>query len=443
MGSITCIPQISPTAGPFSELPIQKMTLLINIRTTSIATYILSTWHSTLWLFFLLQVSTIWLFYHLTVSSSPSSHSTLHLRGLEFSRSFCAKFHQMANMDHASMDLILALQLEDINVLQEEHVDGAMEDFGLDMNLAVELYREELRVTANVINDYRYAETVGGAIGPEDLPFFPTPSATPLFDEAYAQHIHDTIDSYEAVSEDGRPQSDVPMEKCAACLDDHKESDIMTAPCDHTYCRECVDHLLNRAATHEFHFPPKCCGRIITLENAERLLSTKTYNKFQEKSKEFSTPNRTYCFDTECITFIPTETIQNDEAKCPACQKLTCVVCKEEAHEGDCHKDTAVQSLMAAAGEAGFQQCRECKRIIELMSGCNHITCTCGADFCYLCGVKWKTCNCDMGIGGDWEGDEHEHGHEHENVEYWVRWAAVHVEEILEDGRIVFRQENR
>lgn len=69
--------------------------------------------------------------------------------------------------------------------------------------------------------------------------------------------------------------------------------------------------------------------------------------------------------------------------------------------------------------------------------------CTCGADFCYLCGVKWKTCNCDMGIGGDWEGDEHEHGHEHENVEYWVRWAAVHVEEILEDGRIVFRQENR
>ena len=164
------------------------------------------------------------------------------------------------------------------------------------------------------------------------------------------------------------------MAKCVVCQDDHEGSNIMTAPCGDTYCVTCVNDLFDRAATYEFNFPPRCCGRILTLENAERFLSTKTYSKFQERSEEFQTPRRTYCSDPECVTLIPTGEIEDEKARCPACQKLTCIVCKAEAHEGGCPEDPAVQSLLATAAEAGFQQCRECKRIIELMYGCNHIT---------------------------------------------------------------------
>ena len=32
--------------------------------------------------------------------------------------------------------------------------------------------------------------------------------------------------------------------------------------------------------------------------------------------------------------------------------------------------------------------------MVELAEGCNHMTCRCTAEFCIVCGCKWKTCDC-------------------------------------------------
>ncbi len=174
--------------------------------------------------------------------------------------------------------------------------------------------------------------------------------------------------------EDLVPRSDVSMKDCAVCLNAEKKSNMMAAPCGDTYCGRCVDVLFDRAAEREDNFPPICCGQVITLEDAGWILSLETYGKFLEKSEEFSTIDRTYCSDPECKTFIPSYAFENDKAKCPTCQKLTCIMCKAEAHEGECPEDPAYQSLLMAAAEAGFQQCRTCKRMIEKTGGCHHIT---------------------------------------------------------------------
>ena len=161
---------------------------------------------------------------------------------------------------------------------------------------------------------------------------------------------------------------------CAVCGDAEKKSNMMAAPCGDAYCSGCVDMLFDRAAEKEYDFPPKCCGQIITLADAGKFLSFETYGKFLDKIEEFSTTDRTYCSDPECKTFISSKAFENEKAKCPTCQKLTCIMCKAEAHGGDCPEDPAYQSFLMAAAEAGFQRCRTCKRMIELTEGCHHIT---------------------------------------------------------------------
>jgi len=52
--------------------------------------------------------------------------------------------------------------------------------------------------------------------------------------------------------------------------------------------------------------------------------------------------------------------------------------------------------LMGAAESNRWQRCYGCRRVVELRSGCNHMTCMCKSQFCYVCGMKWKTCNCDQ-----------------------------------------------
>ncbi len=32
--------------------------------------------------------------------------------------------------------------------------------------------------------------------------------------------------------------------------------------------------------------------------------------------------------------------------------------------------------------------------MVALDHGCNHMTCRCHAEFCYVCSIKWKNCSC-------------------------------------------------
>ena len=55
--------------------------------------------------------------------------------------------------------------------------------------------------------------------------------------------------------------------------------------------------------------------------------------------------------------------------------------------------------------QKGGQRCYQCKAMVELKEGCNHVTCRCTAEFCMVCGQKWKSCDCP------WFNYEHVDGH--------------------------------
>lgn len=327
-------------------------------------------------------------------------------------------------MDDASTDVILTLQLQDLFSFHESESNETAAQETPDAQLAVELYKEQLRQTADDLTDQRYGQTVNRAVATQSRPTSPQPSATPSFDKAYSQlmaysqGISSATQAAPQESELAEPGPGAqifydPMIACTICGDAKAQDDLMAAPCDHKYCGECINELFSRAAKDESLFPPHCCHQEISLNHAESLLRRKIYERFQGVQEEFSTVNRTYCHNPDCNKFVSPKSVIGDRAKCEACQDITCTICKAAMHSGDCPDDPAVRSMMKASADAGYRQCYSCNRMIELNFGCFHITCVkspqknhglwltrysclCRAEFCYSCGAKWKTCECPM-----------------------------------------------
>ncbi|MCJ1470503.1 hypothetical protein MMC07_009149 [Pseudocyphellaria aurata] len=190
----------------------------------------------------------------------------------------------------------------------------------------------------------------------------------------------------------------VVFRQCTACDSERLLFDVFQAPCGHDYCQECLSTLFQLATIDETLFPPRCCRQEMSLESVKHYLSSALIQTFEEKSIEFRSSNRTYCSRPTCSSFISPDNIDGDRARCVACGTHTCTICKNNAHDGDCPEDTATQQTLEMGREQGWQRCYNCRSLIELDVGCNQILCHCGAEFCYLCGQPWKTCDC-----GQWD----------------------------------------
>lgn len=81
---------------------------------------------------------------------------------------------------------------------------------------------------------------------------------------------------------------------CTACADDVPSDDAVRCPCDHDYCRDCVAAL----------FPARCCRQPIPLGLNQIFLPSKLVGQYRAKEIEYAAPNRTYCHQSSCSTFI-------------------------------------------------------------------------------------------------------------------------------------------
>ena len=73
---------------------------------------------------------------------------------------------------------------------------------------------------------------------------------------------------------------------------------------------------------------------------------------------------------------------------------------------------------------------------LRLLTG--SFRCICGAEFCYICGVKWKTCNCgEIGEQPQMAQDEELRDRE---ADHWMNYALANVQDMHEDGRIEWRE---
>ncbi|KAF7349314.1 RBR-type E3 ubiquitin transferase [Mycena sanguinolenta] len=104
-----------------------------------------------------------------------------------------------------------------------------------------------------------------------------------------------------------------------------------------------------------------------------------------------------YCPNPKCSAVVQMPEDTNDpQAICPFCHLLLCVPCRVAWHDGiSCEQYQALppderspedRLLHELAKAKHWRRCPNCASLVELVSGCNHMTCRCGTHFCFKCG---------------------------------------------------------
>jgi hypothetical protein len=105
------------------------------------------------------------------------------------------------------------------------------------------------------------------------------------------------------------------------CRDNKPFVDVVTLPCDHEYCRDCIQQLFTRASADESLFPPHCCAdHPLSPDPLQAFLTVAITEKHKEKEAEFSTPNRTYCSNARCAVWLRPKQIVANVGTCPVCK---------------------------------------------------------------------------------------------------------------------------
>ena len=332
--------------------------------------------------------------------------------------------HELDRVDDATANLILQLHNRDVEELLHASKGKGRDDEPSDADLAIATYQKELQERNTILADQRFARSLTQAIisdaallreslaeenaATEDralahrLAGINAPSAAPeqstagyTLDDDFparlaALHVsgrNDESDTSENMTDANSPAaaessaraasrqktSTAVHRQCTACDLKKPLFDIFQTPCGHHYCQECLQTLFELSTTDETLFPPRCCRQEIPLPSVKIHLSPALLHKFALKSIEFKTSDRTYCSRPACSSFIASVNIIGERATCTACGTHTCTICKNNAHDGDCPEDTATQQVLETAREQGWQRCYNCRRLVELDVGCNHM----------------------------------------------------------------------
>jgi hypothetical protein len=202
------------------------------------------------------------------------------------------------------------------------------------------------------------------------------------------------------------------IEQCNVCYETEVKG--YSLACDHLHCVQCMGKLFRAALRDNILLPLRCCEIPIDMNIAYDLLNQDHANLILKRVEEKEARNKMYC--PSCSSFVNLDlidTTDGNEFLC-SCDTFVCIVCKTGAHPGiTCRQNQGVQSgsddmVLELSREQGWKQCPKCSVLIELRSGCNHMTCTnCSHEFCYRCLQEWNTrrAQCSSGACELWDED--------------------------------------
>lgn len=143
------------------------------------------------------------------------------------------------------------------------------------------------------------------------------------------------------------------------------------------------------ALTDHDKFPVKCCGQELPAQEVASTMKSSEQRRYSNRREEHVVPpqERVYCPFPSCGEWIHPRylTIKAKPLKCPHCNKLICLHCRDLAHPNrECASDPSLAEMLSLARDNNWQRCYNCGFLVEKLDGCAHMICKCRAEFWYV-----------------------------------------------------------
>ena len=198
------------------------------------------------------------------------------------------------------------------------------------------------------------------------------------------------------------------MSTCIFCVEEYNENEAVNPKleCNNHVHGKCFINYIQEELNNN-RFPIRCpicqnnnrheinykiildCLLLNDKDNLAMKLETLSLNRLVETNPE----NVTFCPTASCsyMCFYDKNAFH---LNCPLCRKSYCLRCKTEWHnfltceqyQMEKNNSTNEKKFEDFVKGNNFKQCPTCKRWVEKINGCDHITCLCGTHFCYRCG---------------------------------------------------------
>ncbi|XP_028119628.1 probable E3 ubiquitin-protein ligase ARI3 isoform X1 [Camellia sinensis] len=217
---------------------------------------------------------------------------------------------------------------------------------------------------------------------------------------------------------------------CRICLENKQTIQMYRNQiCSHSFCHDCTSKHIAAKIQENIKTvlcPGEDCTAALDFDACRQIIPKEVIVQWDEfLCKSMITKSQIiYCPFRDCSAMLVNDSGEIiEETNCPACKRSICArchvpwhvefTCKEFMRLGGKKRGKENMLVEELAKKKSWRKCPECEIYVEKTEGCSHITCRCGHEFCYRCGLKWvkfhSGCNLAQGQGFNSQLPPHPH----------------------------------
>ncbi|KAJ9142103.1 RBR-type E3 ubiquitin transferase [Pleurostoma richardsiae] len=190
---------------------------------------------------------------------------------------------------------------------------------------------------------------------------------------------------------------------CTVCSDDKRVTEMpqrISAACEHkpTTCKDCLRQWIQSSLDTTSWDRLKCpeCPLLLKFDDVRKHASREVFVRFDDLATRAALkdmPNFRWCLSPKCESGQIFGSDNCAKSKCEACGYRQCVHHNVPWHSGETCDEYDKRNRQRQKDEKASEEtikktsktCPSCKKDVHKWTGCNHITCVCRHEWCYIC----------------------------------------------------------